>query len=102
VRAIKLQGYIDSNHTMHLQLPADLAEGPAEVIVLVAERDVQRQSRPGSLQEFLQQLKEADIPRRSKEEIDRYVEEERASWERDDDPRDLPRELYCHLSHRRV
>jgi hypothetical protein len=62
--------------------------GVAEVIVLVNEQPAAR--KPRSLQEFMENLRETDIPRRSKEEIDRYLEEERNSWECGD-VRDLPR-----------
>jgi hypothetical protein len=35
MRAIKLQAHIEKDHTVSLQLPEDVREGPAEVIVLV-------------------------------------------------------------------
>ena len=37
MRAIKLHGRVEKDHTLSLLLPEDVAEGPAEVIVLVPE-----------------------------------------------------------------
>ncbi len=88
MRAIKLHAQISPEHTLNLQLPADVPAGMAEVIVLYTEASAT--GGPRSLEEFMQHLEEADIPRRAKEDIDRYVEEERNAWERDD-VRDLPR-----------
>ncbi len=88
MRAIKLTAQISTEHTLHLQLPADVPPGMAEVIVLYPEAPVS--DKPRSLEEFMRRLQKADVPRRTKEEIDRYIEEERDSWERDD-VRDLPR-----------
>jgi hypothetical protein len=88
MRAIKLTAQVSPEHTLSLQLPADVPPGMAEVIVLYSEASAT--GRPRSLEEFMQHLEEADIPRRTKEDIDHYLEEERNSWERDD-VRDLPR-----------
>lgn len=88
MRAIKLHAQVSPEHTLSLQLPADVPPGMAEVIVLYPETPAT--GKPRSLEEFMQHLQEVDIPRRTKEEIDRYLEEERNSWERDD-VRDLPR-----------
>ena len=88
MRAIKLPARISAEHTLSLQLPADVPPGMAEVIVLYPE--TRATGKPRSLEEFIHHLQEADIPRRTKEEIDHYLEEERNSWERDD-VRDLSR-----------
>lgn len=88
MRAIKLLAQVSPEHTLSLQLPVDVPPGMAEVIVLYPETPAA--GKPRSLEEFMQHLQEADIPRRTQEEIDRYLEEERNSWERDD-VRDLPR-----------
>lgn len=88
MRAIKLIAHIGDDHALNLRLPTDVPVGMAEVIVLYPETPTV--GKPKSLQEFMQHLQKTDIPRRTKEEIDRYLEEERNSWERDD-VRDLPR-----------
>jgi len=78
MRAIKMAARVDKDRKIMLEMPPDVPEGPAEVIVLVS----------GAPRENAHALLEAadrwraKIPfRRTKEEIDRYLEEERASWE---------------------
>jgi hypothetical protein len=79
MRAIKLQTHVDKDHVVTLTLPDDVREGPAEVIVLVPEIDSAR-SLP-SLGDLFSRLAEHPRQIRSKEEIDSYLEQERASWE---------------------
>jgi hypothetical protein len=45
MRAIKLYSRVEKNRTLSVRLPDDVAEGPAEVIVLVPENR-QPSSRP--------------------------------------------------------
>jgi hypothetical protein len=45
MRAIKLHSRVEKDHTLSLRLPEDVAEGPAEVIVLVPE-DRERSGHP--------------------------------------------------------
>jgi hypothetical protein len=78
MRAIKLQTQVEKNHMLHLQLPEDVKEGPAEVIVLVPEATKQPRH---TLADFLAHLSERPRTTRSKEEIDQYLQEERASWD---------------------
>ena len=78
MRAIKLQTQVEKDHTLHLHLPEDVSEGPAEVIVLVPEAAKQPRH---TLADFLAHLSERPRMTRSKEEIDQYLQEERASWE---------------------
>jgi hypothetical protein len=78
MRAIKIQAHVEKDHTLSLQLPEDVREGPAEVIVLVPDRA----PKPvHSLNDFLDRL--AGRPRQvlSKDEVDRHLERERQSWE---------------------
>lgn len=42
MRAIRLQTQIERDHTLRIELPLDLAEGPAEIIVLVPDSVDQR------------------------------------------------------------
>jgi hypothetical protein len=77
MRVIKLQAYVQKDHTVSLRLPDDVGEGPAEVIVFV--RDLA--SKPThSLGDFLARLQRSPRQRRSREEIDRYLEQERQAW----------------------
>jgi len=65
-----------------VKLPSDLPTGPAELIVLVPERE----SEGSNVEAMLRLIDEWRVKhpgRRSKEEIDRYLEEERASWDGD-------------------
>jgi hypothetical protein len=71
MRAIKLQTQIEKDHTLSVKLPEDVAEGPAEVIVLVPE-PAERGSH--TLSEFLRTLSQGPRKLRSKEEIDRDLD----------------------------
>lgn len=77
MKAVKLDAQIQPDHTLRLQLPEDVAEGPAEVIVLVPE---ETRDRP-SLSQVLEELDRRTHPRRSRSDIDRQVKEERDSWD---------------------
>jgi hypothetical protein len=37
MKAVKMNAVVDKNHTIVLRVPEDVAEGPAEVIVLLRE-----------------------------------------------------------------
>lgn len=78
MRAIKLTTQVAKDRTLRLQLPEDVREGPAEVIVLVPEGPEQRSH---TIRDFLAGL--SSSPRRilTKEEIDRYLEQEREGWD---------------------
>ncbi len=82
MRAIKLTSHISADHRLQVQLPKDVPEGEAEVIVLVKTREDQKNAQRQSLEEFFQRLETLPIARRTKEEIDRSIEEERVGWER--------------------
>jgi hypothetical protein len=71
MRAIKLNTHVASDRTLRLQLPDDVDEGPAEVIVLVPDATGRRSH---TLREFLDDLPHHRRQIRTKEEIDRYLE----------------------------
>ena len=83
MRAVKLPAQVNKDHTLHLQLPEEIREGPAEVIVLVAEPSDGGPSQPegASLEDFLSRPRVDRQFIRSKEEIDDYLRAERESWE---------------------
>jgi hypothetical protein len=54
MRAIKLTTHVSEDRTLHLQLPEDVQEGPAEVIVLVPEG---ARSSGHTLRDFLLRLR---------------------------------------------
>jgi hypothetical protein len=77
VRAVKLKGRVEPDHTLRVRLPEDVGEGPAEVIVLLPERTGTKPSLPA----VLTSLQDASRHRRRKAEIDQALEEERAAWD---------------------
>jgi hypothetical protein len=78
MRAIKLQAHVKKAHTLSLKLPEDIQEGPVEVIALVPEPV----ARPAhSLSDFLVRLPHRSRRVRSKEQIDRDLEQERQAPE---------------------
>lgn len=82
MRALKLTAEVTKDHRLRLELPESMGEGTVEVIVLVPEaEDPAGHPSEGTLDDFLAS-QEVD-PRyvRSKQEIDDYLEAERASWE---------------------
>lgn len=78
MRAIKLTTHVDSDHTLRLKLPEDVNEGPAEVIVLVPDMAWRRSH---TLQDFLARLASRPRQVRTREEIDGFLAQERASWD---------------------
>ncbi|HYU31946.1 MAG TPA: hypothetical protein VEW48_07270 [Thermoanaerobaculia bacterium] len=78
MRAIKLNTHVAGDRTLRLKLPDDVEEGPAEVIVLVADAPGRRSH---TLQDFLVDLSSHPRHIRTREEIDRYLEQERESWD---------------------
>jgi hypothetical protein len=78
MRALKLAGRVQADHTLRVRLPEDVEEGPAEVIVLLPER---ARHQP-TLTALLDSLAQAPQVRRSKLAIDRQLEEERGTWDR--------------------
>lgn len=79
MHALKLSATIDSTRRLQLELPADTPEGEAEVIVLV---DEQASVAAGdSLRAYFLELDAQPLHKKyTREDIDRYLAEERASW----------------------
>lgn len=80
MRAIKMKALVGSDHTVHLKLPDDVGEGPAEVIVLVDEVSSES-DRAGTLAEFFTRHAVDSRFERTKDEIDADLRAERDSWE---------------------
>jgi len=78
MRALKLNAYITPDHRVELDLPADVPEGEAEVILLLNDAP---ENQPDSLRAFTERLGKLPSSGRSKAEIDEYVRQERDSWE---------------------
>jgi hypothetical protein len=78
MRAVKLEGRVQSDHTLRVRLPEDVEEGPAEIIVLLPETQGPRPP----LSAVIDSLAGGPRPHRQKGEIDRSLDEERESWHR--------------------
>jgi len=78
MREIRLQTLVEEDHTARLRLPDDVRQGPIEVIVRVDEEPI---GNGQSVRQFLAKMKASPRPRRTQEEIDRRLREERDSWE---------------------
>ena len=79
MHTLKLKAHIDSSHRIELQLPNDAPEGEADVIVMIPSRPSPAEQ---GLRAFFDNLDRHPPQRRySKEEIDAYLAEERASWD---------------------
>lgn len=83
MKAYELTARVGSGHRLEVELPPDAPEGEVKVIVLFPEPcpDEEAEQRR-YLEDFFRKLDATDRPRLTKEEIDRYLEEERAGWER--------------------
>lgn len=76
MHALKLKAHIDSSHRIEIQLPIDAPEGDAEVIILMPS------TGEDGLRAFFDNLdRHPPQQRYSKEEVDAYLAEERASWD---------------------
>ena len=80
MRAHRIKAHVTPNQPLVVPLPADAPEGDVEVIVLYPEES-QPPGRFASLREFQEWLRQQPGTGRSKEEIDQYIADERASWE---------------------
>lgn len=83
MQAIKLSARVDRDRRISLQLPPEVPPTDVEVIVLVPEPagDAEAAQRQ-HLEALFRRLDASVRARLSKEEIDAYLAEERASWER--------------------
>jgi hypothetical protein len=88
MHALKLTVTIDSSRRVELQLPADTPEGEAEIIVLVVEdEEVKTAAKgevkpPSSLRAYFEELDRQPLNKEyTREEMDAYLAEERASWD---------------------
>ena len=79
MNAIKLQVVVPESRELKITLPLEIPPGAAEVIVLVPEQEPQ-ESNLDAILSLVEKWRKEHPSHRSKEEIDRYLEEERASW----------------------
>ena len=79
MRAIKTVGRVGADGTLSVCLPSGVPEGPAEVIVLLPDREPG--AGDGTLHAFLEDLRQGERRVRSKEDIDRSLAAERSDWD---------------------
>ena len=79
MNAIKLQVIVPESRELKIMLPPEVPPGAAEVIVLVPEQE-SKESNLDAILRLVEKWRREHQGHRSKEEIDRYLEEERASW----------------------
>ena len=80
MNTVKFQVIVPENRELTITLPSEVPPGAAEIIVLT---QAAAEPPPGSwerIRQFLDRTPPAR-PGRTKEEIDRYLEEEHVSWD---------------------
>jgi len=80
MHTLKLTAKITHDRHLQIVLPDDIPEGEVDVVVLIKDSQAQPAAQENYLNTFFNDLENSDIPRRSKEEIDHFLEEERADW----------------------
>lgn len=79
MNAVKLQVIVPESRELKIILPPEVPPGAAEVIVLVPEQEP-KESNLEVILHLVEKWRSEHPEHKSKEEIDRYLEEERASW----------------------
>lgn len=80
MHTIRLTAQITHDRHLEIVLPESIPEGEAEVVVLIKDSQEQAAAQADYLSVFFDNLENTGILRRSKEEIDRFLEQERADW----------------------
>ena len=79
MNAVKLQVVVPESRELTITLPPEVPPGEAEVIVLTQPVSMASRGSWERVRAFLERTPPAR-PGRTKEEIDRYLAEERTSW----------------------
>jgi len=77
---LRLKGRISRDHKVTVDVPAELPECDVRVIVEVPETTDRRAAKAASLAKIFLEIEASPGSGRTKEEIDAYLAEERASW----------------------
>jgi len=80
MNAVKLLAVVPENRELKITLPPEVPPGTVEVIVLVPEPELKGSDVESMLRLVDEWRAKHPGSYRSKEEIDRYLEEERTSW----------------------
>ncbi|MGC1953836.1 MAG: hypothetical protein WA970_14965 [Gammaproteobacteria bacterium] len=81
MEAIRLHAVVGTDHRLQLELPPEIPAGEVEVIILATKPSSPQQSPLRTLREFNNWLGQQQSTGRNKKEIDRYLVQERASWD---------------------
>jgi len=85
VQTYKVKTFLPPDHSITLQVPSEIPSGEIEIVLLVPENDRDSaRSQAAGLRAFFAYIDRTSAnssPGRSKEDIDRYIEEERQTWE---------------------
>ncbi len=82
MQSVKLKCTIPEDHLVVLEVPPHLPVGEAEVLVSVHEAGDLAEGNAVGILQFLDKHSNSKYKTRTKEDIDRYLAEERATWER--------------------
>ena len=80
MHTLKLTAQITHDRHLQIILPDDIPEGEVDVVVLIKDSQTQSAEQENYLNTFFNNLENSDIPQRSREDIDRFLETERANW----------------------
>ncbi|HEY2411828.1 MAG TPA: hypothetical protein VGI40_06285 [Pirellulaceae bacterium] len=78
---IVVKGRLINPTTVELESPVEIPTGDARVDVLLPARDLSYEARSQKAKELIKHLMSLPPGRRTIEDIDRQIQEERDSWE---------------------
>ncbi|MCU0836321.1 MAG: hypothetical protein MUC77_18115 [Chromatiaceae bacterium] len=79
MQAVRLNAVLGDDHRLQVVVPEEIPVGEVEVIVLATSPTPARAEQ--TLSELFAELDRMPHRRLTKEEVDRYIAEERASWD---------------------
>lgn len=79
MQAVRLNAVVGDDHRLQILVPEEIPVGEVEVIVLASAPTTAGAEQ--SLSELFAELDRMPHKRLTKEEVDRYLAEERASWD---------------------
>lgn len=79
MQAVRLNAVVGDDHRLQIVVPQEIPVGEVEVIVLASSPTPARVEQ--TLSELFAELDRMPHKRVTKEDVDRYLAEERASWD---------------------
>ncbi len=77
----EIETQISNNHQLHIQLPDSIPAGLAKIAIIYEVSEWQKPSKKALMLEFLDNLPELKTQGLSREQIQTYLNEERAAWD---------------------